>query len=369
MGLHTDIFVVGGGPAGLAAAIACRALGFRVTVADGAKPPITKACGEGLLPDAVAALGELGVALRERDGCVLRGIRFEDDRASVGANFPGGNGIGVRRETLHERMIERASDCGVSLMWNTPVTELDEAGGVAGGNKIRSRWVIGADGSRSRVRRWSGLESFRRQVSRFAVRRRYQLEPWMDSIEIHWAESAQAYLTPVSARELCVVLISDQPRMNFDESLGKFPKLVPRLDGALQVGAERGAVTSIFELKRVYRGNVALIGDASGSVDAITGEGLSLSFRQATALAGALAVEDLNLYQVSHQKLFRRPQLMEKLLLLLAHQNGLRKRTLRALEAAPELFERMLAYHVGETRPVEIAKSGALFGWRFLTTG
>ncbi|MGC1416100.1 MAG: FAD-dependent monooxygenase [Candidatus Acidiferrum sp.] len=369
MGLHTDVFVVGGGPAGLAAALACRTLGFRVTVADGAKPPITKACGEGLLPDAVAALGELGVALRDRDGCVLRGIRFEDDRASVSANFPGGNGIGVRRETLHERMIERASDCGVSLMWNTPVTELDEAGVVAGGNKIRSRWVIGADGSRSRVRRWSGLESFRRQVSRFAVRRHYQIEPWTDSIEIHWADAAQAYLTPVSARELCVVLISDQPRMNFDESLGKFPKLVGRLDGALQVGAERGAVTSMFDLKRVYRGNVALIGDASGSVDAITGEGLSLSFRQATALAGALAVEDLNLYQVSHQSLFRRPQLMEKLLLLLAHQNGLRKRTLRALEAAPQLFERMLAYHVGETRPVQIAKSGALFGWRFLTTG
>ena len=87
MGLHTDVFVVGGGPAGLAAAIACRALGFRVTVADGAKPPIMKACGEGLLPDAVAALGELGVALRERDGCVLRGIRFEDDSASVRRQF------------------------------------------------------------------------------------------------------------------------------------------------------------------------------------------------------------------------------------------------------------------------------------------
>src|ERR1700676_2015384 len=80
MGQDTDVFIVGGGPAGLAAAIAARERGFRVIVADGAKPPITKACGEGLLPDAVAALDKLGVELREMDGYALRGIRFEDER-------------------------------------------------------------------------------------------------------------------------------------------------------------------------------------------------------------------------------------------------------------------------------------------------
>jgi 2-polyprenyl-6-methoxyphenol hydroxylase-like FAD-dependent oxidoreductase len=157
MGQDTDVFVVGGGPAGLAAAIALSAQGFRVIVADGAKPPIIKACGEGLLPDAVAALGKLGVELREGDGCALRGIRFEDERSSVGARFPGGHGRGVRREILHQRMMERARDCGVSLRWNTPVTGLYKDGVVAGGNRIPARWVIGADGSRSRVRRWSDL--------------------------------------------------------------------------------------------------------------------------------------------------------------------------------------------------------------------
>jgi hypothetical protein len=65
--------------------------------------------------------------------------------------------------------------------------------------------------------------------------------------------------------------------------------------------------------------------------------------------------------------LFRRPRLMGNLLLLLDRQSGLRKRTMRALEATPRLFERMLAYHVGETRPLRLAAAGAHFGWRFLT--
>jgi flavin-dependent dehydrogenase len=124
MGCDTDVFVVGGGPAGLAAAIAARQKGFQVILADGAKPPITKACGEGLLPDALAALRELGVEMREKDGRALRGIRFEDGCSSVNACFPEGPGLGVRREILHQRMVERARDCGVTLMWNTPVMGL-----------------------------------------------------------------------------------------------------------------------------------------------------------------------------------------------------------------------------------------------------
>lgn len=368
MGCDTDVFVVGGGPAGLAAAIAARTLGFRVIVADGAKPPISKACGEGLLPDALKALCELGVALREEDGRVLRGIQFEDGQSSVSASFPDGHGLGVRREVLHQRMVERARDCGVELLWNTPVMGLHKEGVVAGGNKIQARWVIGADGSRSRVRRWSGLESNVSKRNRFGFRQHYRLEPWTDFTEIHWGEAAQAYVTPVSAQEICVVLISNNPNLRFDESLRTFPKLANRLRLAPSSSPERGAVTSMFDLKRVVRGNVALLGDASGSVDAITGEGLSLSFRQAAALADALAAGDLELYEKGHRRLARRPRLVGNLLLLLGGQSGLRKRALQALEAAPQLFERVLAYHVGETRPLQLATAGAIFGWRFLTT-
>ena len=63
---ETDVFVVGGGPAGLASAIAARRNGFDVVIADSARPPIDKACGEGLMPDGVAALRRIGVELGAR---------------------------------------------------------------------------------------------------------------------------------------------------------------------------------------------------------------------------------------------------------------------------------------------------------------
>src|ERR1022692_3090216 len=97
----TDLFVIGGGPAGLAAAIAARLKGLTVTLADGARPPIDKACGEGLMPDGLAALRSLGVTLDAADAQPFRGIRFIDHDASIESPFPesafsGGYALGVR---------------------------------------------------------------------------------------------------------------------------------------------------------------------------------------------------------------------------------------------------------------------------------
>jgi 2-polyprenyl-6-methoxyphenol hydroxylase-like FAD-dependent oxidoreductase len=104
----TDVFVIGGGPAGLAAAIAARQRGFRVVVADGARPPIDKACGEALLPDAVTALERLGVAVPAADACSLRGVRFLSSELSAETVFPNGTcGLSIRRTALHRAMSDR----------------------------------------------------------------------------------------------------------------------------------------------------------------------------------------------------------------------------------------------------------------------
>src|SRR5260370_13722720 len=97
MGEGTSVLVIGGGPAGLAAAIAARMRGFEVTVADGARPPIDKACGEGLMPETLAALQELGVGTDASDGVGLRGIRFLDAGVHAEAFFSGYHWIRLRR--------------------------------------------------------------------------------------------------------------------------------------------------------------------------------------------------------------------------------------------------------------------------------
>jgi menaquinone-9 beta-reductase len=361
----TDVFVIGGGPAGLAAAIAARKKGFRVAVADGAQPPIDKACGEGLLPDTLAALRELGVEAETGEGQKLQGIRFLRTKDEVAANFPRGHAIGMRRRVLHQKLVEHAEACGVALLWNTPVAGITGEGVVTRDGTVEAQWIVGADGIRSRVRRWSGLDEVKKQTSRYALRRHYRVKAWSDFMEIYWGENGQAYVTPVSEEEVCVVFISRKQGMRFANVEAEFPRLAWRVAGAELASTERGAVTVMQQLRRVHRGRVALVGDASGSVDAISGEGLCLGFRQAAALADALASQNLSLYEAAHRRLARRPMWMGRLMLLLDRHSALRERALRGLASEPELFARLLAVHVGETSPVQMAATGAKLGWSF----
>ena len=365
MGQTTDVFVIGGGPAGLAAAIAARIRGLEVIVADGLKPPIDKACGEGLMPDTLSVLRKLGVSLGPAGGFKFNGIRFFDDDFQIKASFPSGSGLGLRRPFLHKQMIERARELGVRMLWNAPVSGISPAGAVIAGKAIDARWIIGADGIQSRVRQWCGLDTRVLREPRFAFRRHYRIPPWTDSVEVYWGRNAQAYVTPVGQNDVCVVLISHNPQLRSAALPVEFPKLAERL-GPADSSTEQGAVTVTWGLRRVYRDNVALVGDASGSVDAITGEGLSLSFHQAVALADAMASGDLRRYQSAHRRLARRPVGMARMLLVLDRYPQMRRRAMQVLAAHPELFARLLAVHVGATSPTHLAATSALLGWRLI---
>jgi flavin-dependent dehydrogenase len=362
----TDVFIVGGGPAGLGAALAARRLGFDVTVADACLPPIDKPCGEGLMPDGVAALFGLGVDLSSSHARPFPGIRFVGPNASVQARFRHGVGRAIRRTVLHRTMAERAAQAGVRLCWRTPVRGISPAGVRVGDSVIPSRWIIGADGANSQVRKWAGLESLPARDRRFAFRRHYQVRNWPDFMELHWGPRCQLYITPVSPTEICIALISRDPHLRLDAALRHFPQLSTRLLAAVPSSAERGAITVTMRLPRVYRGNVVLLGDASGGVDAITGEGLCLAFQQAPVLAAALAADDLASYQSFHRRLARRPQVMARLMLLLESSPRLRDRVLRIFMESPAIFERMLATHIGAATPRDLLANTAALGWGLL---
>lgn len=363
----TDVFVVGGGPAGLAAAIAARRQGFSVSVADCASPPIDKACGEGLMPDSLEVIQRLGVSLDPAEGDFFKGIRFVGPDTAVAASFPRGYGLGIRRTRLHQILLEHAQALGVELLWRARVSFPGPETIALNGARVRSLWIIGADGQHSRVREWAGLSQARTRAIRFALRRHYRVRQPREYVEIYWGDHGQAYVTPVGSGSVCVALISRRRWRSFEDGLSGFPRLMERLAGAAPASDIRGALSVSQRLQQVWRDNVALVGEASGSVDAITGEGLALGFRQALALAPALAAGDLAAYAAEHHSIRRLPEFMARSMLLLDSSAGIRRRTLLALSKQPALFERMLAVHVGE---VPISDFGARklldLGWQLL---
>ncbi len=361
-----DVFVVGGGPAGLAAAIAVRNKGFSVAVADVFQPPIDKACGEGLLPATLRALDALGVRLGRHDGYPFDTIQFVDREYNIRACFAPQFALGVRRKVLHRRMVERAFERGVRFFWGTQVNGVSERGVTAGERTYGARWIIGADGSNSRVRRWAGLEGHSVRLRRFGFRQHYRLRPWSGSVEVYWADDAQAYVTPVSDSEICLASVARNSAVRAGSVVARFPDLSKRLREAQPSSLEKGAITAMHRLKRVYRRNVALIGDASGGVDAITGDGICLSLHQAVAIAEALTRDDLASYQREHRRLSRVPTWMGLHLLSMDGRPWLRRRVFSTLAAHPRLFSRLLAAHLGQASFSDCIRTGAALGFRLL---
>jgi flavin-dependent dehydrogenase len=363
----TDVFVVGGGPAGLAAAIAARQRGFDVMLADPNMPGADKACGEGLMPEGVEALGRLGVAIPASEARPFRGIRFIQEGVAAEARFEGSIGLGIRRTTLHRILAERAEECGVRLLWRTPVREVAGETVRLPGGSIRARWICAADGSRSPVRRSIGLEPASPDSPRYASRRHFRVRPWTDCVEVYWRRACQLYMAPVGDEEVCIGMISRKLGDHIDQVLPAFPELATHLVGAQPVSTHRGAMTDTQRLPRVYRDRVALLGDASGMVDAITGYGLSLSFQQAHALAAALEAENLALYQAEHRRIQRRPAVMARLMLLMAGRATLQRRVVQIFADEPGLFERIVGFHVAPASVADYAVDGLRFGWRLVT--
>jgi len=312
-----DVLVVGGGPVGLATAIGCARAGLTVTVAEPRGTPIDKACGEGVMPAAVRRLAALGVT---PEGHPLRGIRYLDDRHRADARFRRGDGLGVRRTVLHAALASRAAVLGVPVL-PVRVTSFERHASHVRAAGVEARYLVAADGLHSTIRRClerdgaadgslggpsGGGRSRGGGGPRYGLRRHYRIAPWTDLVEVYWAARAEAYVTPVGEDLIGVALLlasgtsgggtsglnGDRPvaeRGDFAARLAAFPALAERLAGAPAASEIRGAGPMHQVVRRRVHGRVLLVGDASGYLDALTGEGIGVGLAQAEALAACLA--------------------------------------------------------------------------------
>lgn len=335
-GTDVDVLVAGGGPVGLAAAIRARASGLTVIVVDPRTDPVDKACGEGLMPAAVRGLRELGV---EPAGRPFVGIRYLAPGRTAASRFHAGPGLGVRRTVLQAALAERAEACGVSRLVGTVGTVEQDASAVTAAG-IRARWLLAADGLHSPVRRTLGLERTDPAcVRRYGLRRHFAVAPWSDHVEVHWAEHAEAYVTPVSDRLVGVALLLDSgARAPYDDVLAAFPALMARLRSAEPASEVRGAgpLRQVCAAPRV--GRVLLIGDAAGYVDALTGEGIAVGLATARAAVLAVAQDRPAAYPAAWRGATRRYRWSARALLAVAGRPALRRRLVPAAAALPALF-------------------------------
>ena len=328
-----DLMVAGGGPLGLATALYAARSGLDVVVREPRQGVIDKACGEGLMPAAVAELESLGVRL---EGHPIDGIRYVDATGVAEARFRNGPGRGVARTDLHGALREAVTVAGIPVE-HRPVLTVEQRIDHVLVDGERTGHLVAADGLHSPVRRQLGLDARSRVARRYGQRCHVATAPWTRFVEVHWSAAGEAYVTPIGKDRIGVALLSSQ-RRPFRELLDTFPTLGPRLDG-LPLSKVRGAGPLRQRSRRRVAGRVLLVGDAAGYVDALTGEGIALGLAQARAAVIAVASGDPGRYERDWRRLTWRHDLLTHGLLAATRHRPLRTRIVSTSAALPGVFD------------------------------
>jgi flavin-dependent dehydrogenase len=342
-----DLIVVGGGPAGLATALYAAGRGLDVTVFEPRQAPIDKACGEGVMPPGVAALADLGVSPA---GLPFRGIRYLDESVSVDGLFGGVSGLGVRRTTLHASLTDAVARAGISCEATQVRSFIQDASGVVV-NGLRAKWLVGADGLHSRIRRLAGMAAGSAgQQHRYGLRRHFALAPWTDLVEVYWAGDCEAYVTPVAPDCVGIAFLlaggdregraatGDGTTSAYGRRLRMFPALLERLGDAAPSSEVRGAGPLRQRVHSRVTGRVVLVGDAAGYIDPLTGEGIGLSLTCARAAVDCLVRGRAQDYERAWRRLTRQHRVMTSALLWCAERPALRSRLVPLAARLPRVF-------------------------------
>ncbi len=309
---HTDIVVIGAGPAGAAAAIRAARNGATVRVFDKAPYGRDKVCGDGLTPRAVAALNELAIDLA--DAHRIAGLRMIANRTvrelpwPSGTRFPDHGAVWPRRR-LDAALIDAAAEAGAEVVWETEALPEFAGGRVIGvkadGHVHTADMVIAASGAPGAVARMLGAERVDDEPFGLAIRT-YAESPR------HASEHLEACLTlrdengtPVPGYgwmfpagdgtvNIGVGALSTMKgfkKLNLNRLLSSYRELV---NDAWELGPnlERPMAWRLpMSARRRHGQGWVAIGDAAGLVNPMNGEGIDYGL-ESGMLAADLFLDD-----------------------------------------------------------------------------
>ena len=294
---HSDLLVVGGGPAGSTIAMLAARAGANVTLLEKEKFPRDKVCGEFLSAEGCGVVHRLGMlqTLKSLGAKAMTSCLLADTKGrSITSPLPQ-SALGISRATLDMLLLAKARAAGVTIHEEmhavAPIVENDRVTGVTTRTGThKARLVVAADGRRSMMQRalnpdigdpmttnpgsWFGFGAHFSDVTRGLGGR----------IELFVFDGGYAGLGPIEGGRLDLALIArvealracaNSPQRLFEDRIKGNPLLAQRLDGSQLLSPWRAIGPLKFGVRKPASHGVLFLGDAAGTIDPFSGEGIS----------------------------------------------------------------------------------------------
>lgn len=386
---NADVLVIGGGPAGCAAALGFNQLGFRAILCDQAKFPRDKVCGEFISPAADPILDRLGV-LRSIQALTpkrLKGVAISSyEGEELVIDYPCQPGrlerptsLSVPRYVLDSIFVEQVKRAGVEVREQNKITGfLFDKGCVAGirgwdENKtsfvLRAPLVIDAGGRNSLSLKKFSLKRGSSRKGKIAMAAHWRGAQIADDYcYMHVSRPGYTGISSVGEDRANVVLVVDRNSMNGKKPDSFYRDTVMKnrlrrriLQNAKCAGSVRAVESLSFSVKPVPCGGLLLVGDATGFIDPFTGEGIYLSLRSseiAVEVASAalkksdFSREFLKAYEKKRKQEFDKKFFLSRILQKLIYNRFFCDRAVKVLKQKRDLAE-ILVGTIGDLTPAE----------------
>ncbi len=318
-----DLAIIGGGPAGTAAALEASRRGLSVAIYERDRFPREKVCGEFLSGESLPLLEcEIPAALTR--GAAIRRAEFISPRGRLHDFELPAAGRGLSRHVLDQALWQAASAAGVLTREGEPVRwlgRLESGSGCAGNGQGHGRvkcWEIeSAKGTIETAKRliiacgrWWALEGFPSpagQGKRIAagawlgVKAHFSGVALRDAVEMYYFSGGYCGLAPIEdgLYNACCLVHRSLARDPGARGMGDFAAWIRavarhraldvRLRGAVQASATITTAPLGPGRRRPVSEGAMLAGDAAGFLDPFTGDGISMALHSGKLAAGEWA--------------------------------------------------------------------------------
>lgn len=294
-----DVAVIGGGPAGAAAAITAADRGASVVLFEARTDVIDKPCGEGLMPEGVSVLEALGLGDVARAGRTFKTLTFfiGGRRAiDIPLDMPGS---AIERPILQTGLDrELARRPSITCIRRRAAASVDGAAfrvSDAAGRFVRSAALVLADGLSGASRSFVSAPELSARGGRLGVRARFQAgKRPLAGVEIHMGGGAEVYLTPLTDGVVNVAALASErteagtdAKELLDRLLIERPEVMAAL-GTLRTAPEARWVRCRAR-KTIAGPGFFFAGDAAVAVDPIVGCGVTLALASGRMAGNAAA--------------------------------------------------------------------------------
>lgn len=291
---ETEVLIIGGGLAGLTAAIHLSKKGFEVIVIEKNEFPKHKVCGEYISNEVIPYLNWLGINSKDLHSTLITKLQFSIcNGKAINCVLPLG-GFGISRYALDEYLYRKAVSYGCTILKDSvesvvfnenqfTVTTLNNV-------LLKAKIVLGAFGKRSNIDQKLNRSFIQKKSPWLAVKAHYSGNFPDDLVGLHNFKGGYCGVSKVENNKINICYLADYETFKRYKNIEEYQKAVVFKNPNLKLLFEKCTmlfdkpltISQIcFEQKKAVENHILMIGDTAGLIHPLCGNGMAMAIHSA----------------------------------------------------------------------------------------